>query len=552
MPGSKKSVYMFLESIAEQFGNREALCGRQGSAWYSFTYNELKQKAETVACSLHNIGIKRGDKVIVLAESKPEYAVTFFGLALAGAVTVPMDANLTLKDQTYLAEFSEAVAVICLEESAKKIAKALAEKVPSLENRILLISELTDSSQPIDILPESLKNDELAVIAFTSGTVSVPKGVMLTWDNFLFQVEAAVKAFPDPGDRRMLSILPLHHMFEFTTGLLSPLATGAKVYYANSIMPQQILSFIRDKKITDMLIVPLFLRALKKGIEFEVQRPAVIKSWFKCALFLSKLIPNQTIRRFLFLLLHKKIGGELRQFVCGASKMDKETAQFFQYLGIAVYEGYGMTETAPIISTNRPGASRLNSVGKPLEKISIKLAPDTSEILVQGPNVMLGYYKNPQATAECLSADGWFNTGDVGAIDEHGYLSVVGRNKDLIVLGNGKKVVPEDVENFFRDLDFIQDICVIGVVAKNGTNAGTEVVQAVVVINPEKLNEAAIPREQQIEKYLEVLKVKANMLSYYKRPASFIIQECSFPKTSTLKIKRSLVQENLLKTEVTQ
>ncbi|MGZ3768626.1 MAG: AMP-dependent synthetase/ligase [Bdellovibrio sp.] len=551
MGTEKNTVYGFLENIATKYGDREALFGRVGSAWYSFTYKQLKQKSETVACALHDLGIKNQDKVIIMAQPKPEYAVAFFGLALAGAVTVPMDINLSLKDQIYLADFSDAVAVVCLEESTRKIAQTIADQLPSLKFCILMIEDLMDSNRGLTILPDPLKNDDLCMIAFTSGTVSAPKGVMLTWSHFYFQVQAAINAFPDPGDRRMLSILPLHHMFEFVTGLLSPLATGAKVYYANSMMPQQILSFIQNKKINDMQIVPLFLRALKKGIEVEVQKPKTVKTWFKAAMCLAPFLPNKSLRRLLFWPLHKKLGGELRQFVCGASKMDKETADFFQNMGIDTFEGYGLTETAPIISTNHPGSTRAHSVGRPLEKISLKLAPITSEILVKGPSVMLGYYKNPQSTAQNLSPDGWFNTGDVGEIDPNGFLKIVGRNKDLIVLGNGKKVVPEEVEDFFRNLDFIQDICVVGLTAKTGFNAGTECVHAVIVFNSQKLKESSNV-EQQIEKYMEILKAEAQKLSSYKRPASFIIRDTAFPKTSTLKIKRTLVKETLIKEEVLQ
>jgi long-chain acyl-CoA synthetase len=550
-----KTVAEFLGDISTRFDKHEALLGRRGSVWYALTYQDLKAKASAASLALSALGIKRGDKVAVMAQSQPEFAVAFFAIALSGAVTVPIDVKLSLDDQAYMIGFSDAKAIICLDELTLKTALSLSEKIPSLQKSVYMIDYLCDyiqeHSSTLQLVPEALRNDELAVIAFTSGTVSLPKGVMLTWSNLLFQALACNHTFPDAGSRRMLSVLPLHHMFEFSAGLLNPLSTGAMVYYANSMMPQQILSFIRDKKITSMIVVPLFLRALKKGLETELKSRLLIRAWFVGTQLLATLIPIMSVRRRLFQPIHAKLGGALVEFVVGGSRMDISVAEFFENIGIGVYEGYGLTETSPIVSTNCAAATRRGTVGKPLNEIEVRLEPGTSNVLVKGPNVMLGYYKNPVSTAECLSPDGWFNTGDIGAIDRKGFLSIVGRTKDIIVLGNGKKVVPDEVEGFFKDIDFIQDICVVGITARNGVNKGTEVVHAVVVLNPQYLNDPQLSREQQVEHYMTILGSKAQHLSYYKRPLYFIIQEQPLPKTSTLKTKRFLVKELLMKQKET-
>jgi long-chain acyl-CoA synthetase len=550
------TIQEFLKSLAEMQGDDEALIGRRGSVWHSTSFSELQEKAEAAAFALSAKGIRKGDKVILTAHSQPEYAVGFFALALCGAVTVPLDVKLSVNDQTYMVNFSEAIAILCLDEASKKLTALLLKNVPHLMNSVFVVEELINSGRtnttsfPRPIL-QPLTNTDVAVIAFTSGTVSLPKGVMLTWNHFMFQINAISRAFPNCQKSRVLSILPLNHMLEFSAGLLIPLSMGSKVYYANSMIPQQILSFIKDKQITSMITVPLFLRAMKKGIEAEINRSFLFRIWFKAAMLLATLLPIKAVRRFIFMPVHNKLGKKLDMFVVGASRLDYQVAEFFSCLGIDTFEGYGLTETSPVVATNCTGFVRHNTVGRPLENVEVKLDPLQSNILVRGPNVMLGYYKNPISTAECISEDGWFNTGDVGKFDKQGFLQIVGRSKDIIVLGNGKKVVPEEVEGFFKDVDFIQDICVVGITARKGVNKGTELVHAVVVMNPAYLKDPIRTRDEHIEFYLSELTTMAQNLSYYKRPVQFFIQEQLLPKTSTMKTKRFLVKELLLKLEET-
>lgn len=534
-----QNIYGFLKSVSERYGDKPALFGRhhsvQGNEWYSLSFTDICQRAEKLAGKLLSLGLSKGDRVLILAKSCPEFAVGFFAIPLAGGVIVPVDIRLNLVDQKFISEFSEAKFILYVGQDMAD----LAGKIASQSQMAPKILNINDSIlEKLSLVPhledKVLQVDETFLMAFTSGTTSQPKAVMLTFGNILFQLIDIADLFRGKSDYQMLSILPLHHMFEITCGFLLPFGEGGRVYYANSLIPHQIISFFQQHKIRNLLVVPLFLKTLKKGIECEVSSNPLKKAWFNITYKLASKIPWQPLRRALFYPLHKKFGGELRQIISGASALDQKIAVFFHTLGIGVYEGYGLTETAPIISCNSPKENKPGTIGKPLPGLELRLHPETQEIQVRGPNVMKGYFKNLEATRACLSEDGWFNTGDVGAFDSEGYLTIQGRNKDLIVLGNGKKVVPEEVEEKFRDLPDIQEVCVLGI---------DEAVTAVIVLEKDKVSEQA-----QIQKVLHQATLQ---LSYYKRPTKFIFLTEPLPKTTTLKIKKNLVKEILIQQRTT-
>jgi len=539
----KKDIYSLLREIAASYGEKPALFGRkrtqEGELWSSLSFAEVRRNAESLAQTLLAMGLEKGDRVLLLANSNPEYALGFFAIPLAGGVIVPVDVRLSLPDQKFISEFSEAKFIICTTSDSKVMAdnirgaSAQAPQVLNLENLPL---ELVAG---IDLEKTVLAEDEVFILAFTSGTTSDPKAVMLTFANITHQVNSAVPLFRSNQNFRLLSILPLHHMFEVTMGFLLPFSQGGEVYFANSMIPHQIISFFKTKKIRDLLVVPLFLRALKKGIESEVQASKAKQIWFSRTYKIAQSISSNSIRRLLFMPIHRKLGGQLHQIISGASALDPEVGRFFATLGIPVYEGYGLTETSPVISACSRKHSKEGTVGLPFPDVEVKIDPNTQEILVRGPNVMKGYYKNPEATAACISSEGWFNTGDVGHIDEDGFISIQGRIKDLIVLGSGKKVAPEEVENYFRDIPKVQEFCIIGTKSEQGATQGTEIVTGVVVLNPMDISEK--------EKIQKSLIQAALSLSYYKRPTRFVFLTEPLPKTTTLKIKKNLVKELILK-----
>jgi long-chain acyl-CoA synthetase len=546
MSAENATVMAFLNSVASKYGTRPALWNRTFSKgcshWSHISFNEVFEQAKFLAAILCREGLQKGDRVLIPAQSCSEFAVGFFATLLAGGVVVSLDIRLSLADQKYMADFSDATWILSLDTDTHALSKNLIEVAASPLNLINVPSIFTtqDIGIPLDdfFSIRCCALPDLAIIAFTSGTTSQPKGVMLSWANLVHQIETLSEHFCLDPVLRALSILPLHHMFELSAGLLLPFSQGGSIYYANSLMPQQILAFIRDLKITNMLVVPLFLKALKKGILVEVSSSKTAKLWFQTTFALARWLPFQWLRRCLFFPLHRKLGYNLHELISGASSLDQRISRFFEILGIAVYEGYGLTETSPVIACNSRRGHKPGSIGRPLRGVEIRFDPITREILAKGPNIMLGYYKNPSATANCMTSDGWFKTGDAGELSEDSFLTIVGRHKDIIVLGNGKKVAPAEIELYFQELPEIQDICILGQISSRGPTKDSEVVTAIVVPAP-GLGMSTSELEVRLVQY-------AQALSYYKRPSQFIFMDEPLPKTSTMKIKKHLVKELLL------
>jgi long-chain acyl-CoA synthetase len=534
------SVSKFLDFLSAVYGDRPALHGRNGSTWKTLTYRDLVHRSRQAGQALLRRGLQPEDKIAILAKSKPDFAVGFFATALTGAITVPLDVRLTVQDQSHVLQFTEAKALICFRDETETIAKALQRENSSVQ--MIILDDLFEEEEAEPQSFPDRESNQLTIIAMTSGTVSRPKGVMLAWRNFTSQMEAIAQIFRPEDGMHLLSILPLHHMFEFTTGLLTPLSRGGEVFYGDSFIPHQILSFLKDKKISEMLVVPLFLKALKMGIEAEVNRSRWKKYWFRFSQALAAKLPWRWSRRYLFFPIHRKLGGHFQRFISGASKLDREVRDFFDRLGIDVFEGYGLTETSPIVAANSTLRHRPGTVGRALPGVEVKKRQESGELLVRGPNVMLGYYRDLQSTRESVSADGWFNTGDVVEIDHDGFIKIVGRTKEIIVLGNGKKVVPEEVEAYFQDCDLMQEICIIGTVSQQGMAEGTEVVTAVVVPHQARMRELNLDPQQAETQLLAQLKMRSLKISYFKRPAEFIFVQEPLPRTSTQKVKRSLVK----------
>ena len=279
---------------------------------------------------------------------------------------------------------------------------------------------------------------------------------------------------------------------------------------------------------------------LKNSIDKQInkQSPTAQKA-FKIMYKISKIMPRQ-IRRIMFKSVIDGLGGKLECFICGGAPLEDNVAEFFERIGIPVFQGYGLTETSPTISTNRYGHSKIGTVGQPLPSVMVKIA-DNGEILATGPNVMQGYYNKPEMTAEVIDEDGWFHTGDIGEIDKQGYIKITGRIKNMIVLGGGKKIFPEEVEAVLETSSIIKEVCVMSLTIKSGNKAGTEEVGAIIVPSDELLKQS----DEEIQKILEdeVKKLSEANLAPYKAPTVVVIHRDELPKTSTRKVKRKDLKE---------
>jgi long-chain acyl-CoA synthetase len=344
-------------------------------------------------------------------------------------------------------------------------------------------------------------------------------------------------------DDMYLSILPLNHLFELTGGFIGVLHAGGGICYSSSLQPQEITRIMREKKITGMITVPLFLKLLKLGIEKEIRKMSEPRQrMFRLCYRISRWVPSYSLKKLLFYPLQRQLGGRMKGFISGGAPLDLEVGEFFDRIGIPVYQGYGLTETSPVVSVNTPQNNRFGSVGRPLKGVSVEILKKEGElegeIVTRGPHIMKGYYRRPDLTAEVIDDLQWFHTGDLGRLDKDGYLYITGRIKNMIVLGGGKKVQPEEVEACLSKSLLFKEICVTGIRTKD-----TEEVTAAIVPS-DVLIEEYLDRPGQLETVIkkEVSRFSTD-LAHYKRPSKIFVHSGELPKTATRKIKRLIVAQ---------
>ena len=374
--------------------------------------------------------------------------------------------------------------------------------------------------EPVDIEP-----DDLAEIMFTSGTTGDPKGVMITHRNLTANIEGISQYIVCDSSSRLLSILPLSHMYEQMGGLLVVLYYGASVTYPVSRQPTVLSRTMRERKITIMLLVPQGLELLMNGIEREVKLQGKEGLWN--ALF--RIAPKTPfgLRRLLFRRVHKRLGGKLDLVVSGGAALDPDLGRKWELLGIKIVQGYGATEASPVISNHSIEDRQPGSVGRPLPNVQVKIS-DQGEILVHGDNVTPGYWDAPEETAAAFE-DGWYKTGDLGFFDDQGFLHIQGRKKDMIVLASGQNVFPDDIQAVLNRHPNVVDSTVVGL----AKGSSVEVHAALILESGEDAQEVVTWANQQ--------------LAEHQRVRGFTLwPEEDFPRTHTLKVKKQLVLDRLL------
>lgn len=553
----KSRVLALINNRVEKFADRTAFRMKDGTETRSLTFGELSGQAVKAASYFMEAGVKRGDRIAILGESCPEWAIAFFGAVRAGATIVPLDVKLTETELTSILSNCLPSLLVCSEKHIG-VAQKLQQKIDSVREIVLFDRDkATESNSSHKILSElepktqsqglERSEDEVALIVYTSGTTGSPKGVMTTFGNIIFQINSFEEIIDLTENDKFLSILPLNHLFELTGGFLGILNMGATVCFCHSLFPQEIIKTMREEKITGMVGVPLFFKSLKGGLEREIKKKGAEElQRFQLGLEKAAALPLAE-RRKLFAPILDALGGELRVLVSGGAPMEEEVANFFERLGIPMLQGYGLTETSPVISGNALRANKVGSVGKPLPGLEVKIdkkqeTDHEGEILTRGPHVMRGYYTREDLTKEVIDNEGWFHTGDLGRLDEDGFLFITGRIKNMIVLGGGKKIFPEEVEACLSQCTLAKEICVIGHKSKEGFKEGTEEVVAVVVPSDALVAEHkddAKALQKALEKELDEL---AEHLAPYKRPQRVIVKMDEFEKTATRKIKRNVVQ----------
>lgn len=551
---TEQHILTLLESKTQKYKDEVALGMRSPYGWKEFTYKGLGQLSRKLArYMIEDLQIQKGEKTAILSESKPEYGACLFASVLTGTVTVPLDIKLTIYELKSILLDAEPTVILCSQQFLET-AKKLKEEVPTIKHIIVNDEHVqNDGIKNIYELPDLFNakwrprsSKSTALIIYTSGTTGSPKGVEISFGNIMAQLEDLKEPLdailPRQEGIKVLSILPMNHLFEMTVGFCTFINFGFSVYYTQSLKPKDILGIMQEKGIEFMIVVPAFLKLLKTGIENELKSaPKITQILFKLMYNISKFIPSYKIRKMLFKKIHDKFGGHFFGCISGGAPLDVSVGEFFETIGIRIYQGYGLSETSPVVSVNYDKKNVLASVGRPLGHFEARIDKETGELQLKGPSVMKGYHNQPELTAEVIDEDGWLHTGDIAKIDKDGHIFITGRIKNMIVLSGGKKVFPEEVESVIEKSEHLAEVCVFGSSRTFGAKDGAEEVVCV-----------AVPKSALYEKYSteEVeamvkadIKVLTQQLTLYKRPTSVYVVKEELPKTTTRKVKRNEVKK---------
>jgi long-chain acyl-CoA synthetase len=467
---------------------------KQGGRWLALSYAELAERIQDFSLGLLELGVTPGDRVAILSENRPEWAIADYACLAARCTDVPIYPTLPTKQAEYILRDSESVAVLVSSAVQLEKVRAARGRLPSIRHVIALDHQapehgvlgwsevLARGRAARERYPDwraaalRIAPGDVATIIYTSGTTGDPKGVVLTHGNIASNVSTCVPLFSFSDVDECLSFLPLSHIFERMFGHYSMFHAGVVINYAESI--DTVPADMQDRRPTVMASVPrlyekIYGRVLDSVRTSSVPRQRLFgwarrvgEEWAERTLDGRPIGAGLALRRRLadrlvFAKLRARTGGRIRFFISGGAPLSADIARFFYAAGLPVLEGYGLTETSPVIAVNTFEHQKLGTVGQPIPGVEVRIAPD-GEILARGPNVMRGYHNKPEATAEALDAEGWFHTGDIGVIDAEGYLRITDRKKDLIVTAAGKNIAPQPIENLAKTSRYVSNAVMLG------------------------------------------------------------------------------------------
>ncbi len=568
---------------------------KRDGAFQDISYRDFRDQYLNFMHGLVQLGIKQGDRIAILSENRPEWAVTDVAIQSIGAIDVPMYTTLTSKQIGFIVKNSGSIAIVVSNKFQLTKVLKVRNELKNLKH-IIVMNQLDEETAPDvyqfaaieqqgrdhrslnpDYYKSSLRSiqpEDLCTLIYTSGTTGEPKGGMLSHHNFVSNITDSAKVIPIDENDTMLSYLPLSHVFERMAGYYTALACGATMAFAESI--DKLASNMLEVKPTIITTVPrLFERIYNRLARKIEQDPPSKKKIFYWAIDVGRTyavarkrgnvgvglaVKHRLAEKLVFSKIKERTGGRIRYFVSGGAPLPRELGEFFEAVGIIILEGYGLTESSPVITCNRLDDYKFGTVGKPLPSVEVKIAED-GEILARGPNIMMGYFNNPKATEEALDKDGWLHTGDIGTFDGAGFLVITDRKKHLFVSSGGKNIAPQIIENLFSQSQYIDQFVLFG--------DRREFLSALIVPDFDAVREYAdrsgIPykkvedlvKTEEIHKLIEedIQKLQRDLASY-ERVRRFVLLDKPLSIedgeiTPTLKVRRKIVEErygNLIET----
>ncbi|MDQ3063422.1 MAG: AMP-binding protein, partial [Acidobacteriota bacterium] len=584
-----KDLLDLFDTSVKRFPTRVAMRIERNGKKEQYTYEDVRELTLRAAGFLAEKGIKQNDRVILFSNNMPEWGLTYFGILKTGATAIPIDPASSVDEILNFARAGEASAIVIspkLFEENPDLAERLTERrlserqhlagnergkrskkaasgesadakswqdagVPSVPiytfDEVFEIQSETEEAKRIALLPNKILSNSVASLIFTSGTTGTPKAVMLSHKNFVNMISMLSSVLDMDITDGVLSVLPMHHTFEFSAGFLTPFSNGTQITYLDELSSEELARAIENNHVTGMVGVPALWEMLHRRIKTRLRERG---DWF-ADLADSVIDFNAWLRDntpfnlgpIIFFPIHSGMGGRMRYLISGGSALSEKVQKDLHGLGFTVLEGYGLTESSPVLTVARPGNKLLRgSVGKPLPGVEVKINnPDENgvgEVLARGQNVMLGYFNNEEAT-EAVLQDRWLKTGDLGRIDEDGNLYIVGRSKDVIIDSNGKNIYPDEIEDHYGKSALIKELSVVGLPDADGG----EKISALVV--PDYEYDISLSRAETNKRVEEHFREVSAGLPFFKRVKVLHLTPFELPRTATRKVKRGEVVEML-------
>ena len=545
-----KDLLDLFDTSVKRFSTRIALKIERNGKKEQYTYEDVKELTYRAAGFLAENGIKSGDRVILFSNNMPEWGLSYFGILKTGATAIPIDPASSVEEIGKFVEAGEASAIIVSP-------KLLAENpdLKELENRVSIytfddVFEMQSEQEEARrnaLLPNKILSGSVASLIFTSGTTGTPKAVMLSHKNFVNMISMLSSVLDMDITDGVLSVLPMHHTFEFSAGFLTPFSNGTQITYLDELSGEELSRAIENNLVTGMVGVPALWEMLHRRIKTRLRERG---DWFadlaENVIEFNAWVRDNTpfnLGPIIFFPIHQGMGGRMRYLISGGSALSEKVQKDLHGLGFNVLEGYGLTESSPVLTVARPGNKLLRgSVGKPLPGVEVKIdnadENGVGEVLARGQNVMLGYYNNEEAT-EAVLQDRWLKTGDLGKLDDDGNLYIVGRSKDVIIDSNGKNIYPDEIEDLYGKSKHIKEMSVVGL----PDDDGGEKIAALVV--PDYEFDISLSRSETNKKIEDHFREISAGLPFFKRVKVLHITPFELPRTATRKVKRNEVVEML-------